>query len=565
MALRDSKPVRWLVGMARNSPWILIAIGLHVIVATVMSLMYLHHELQKDREVATQIAVTAVQARAQEVVQPPEEIDRKKIPEQEVPTELVTYREETSFVPTGEPEEEVDLHDAIGDPTGSDDGSDGFTGGTSIGVGQGGHYGTGTPSNFVGRRIAAKNLGTRGRLSDKPLQGTEEAVLEGLRWLARHQNADGSWSASGLHEHCSTDPACIPADAGLDGSYDVGMTALALLAFLGQGISVGSKIEIVDTAMGVEHQAGEVVKRGIRWLMDHQKDDGSFSDSAPFERPENDTLPTMALCEAFGLAPSNREIKRMAQRAVDYLVAAQKRSADGELWGWGIGSQADLTRRHDAGELSQEEFDGLSAQVDPAVSCWVVMALYSARVSGFDVPPGALTGALAYGVSATEDSAEPVAPESTDPGDRFTYHAARRSALGMLLRTFTGGEVSDPFLMHAAAEIAEDVPHVTKDGLSVDFYYWYFATLALNQYDGPDSPRLGAGKFWKPWNEGLVDSLLPLQDHTRKQDVCSRGGWLQEARGNSRGRALYNTAMNVLTLEVYYRFDNVFGLGAAPR
>jgi hypothetical protein len=561
MALQDLKPVRWLVGMARNSPWILIAVGLHVILAAAMSVMYMHRELQKQAESATQIAVTATRAPVQEVVQPPEEIDRKKIPENEVVSELVTYQEETTFVPTEETPAEVDYHDDIGDPTGSDDGSEGFTGGTSIGVGQGGHYGTGVPSNFVGRRIAATNLGKEGRLPRGPLQGTEEAVLEGLRWLARHQNDDGSWSAADLHAHCTTDPACIPADAALDRSYDVGMTALALLAFLGQGISVGSKIAIVDTAMGVEHQAGEVVKRGIRWLMAQQKEDGSFSDSAPFERPENDTLPTMALCEAYGLSPTNREIRRLAQDAVDHLVAAQKRTPDGERWGWGIGSQADLERRRDAGEITPEEFDAESAQVDPAISCWAVMALYSARVSGFDVPPESLAGALAYGVAATgtDDGASDAA---RDPDDRFSYHVARRAALGMLLCTFAGGEISDPHLARAAADIAADVPHVTKDGLSVDFYYWYFATLALNQYDGPDSPRAGSGKFWEPWNEGLVESLPPLQDRTRKADVCARGGWLQEARGNARGGALYNTALNVLTLEVYYRFDNVFGAAA---
>ena len=115
---RELKPVRWLVGMARSSPWLLIAIGLHVIIAAVMSVMYIHKELQKEREVATQIAVSAARAAPVEVVQPPAEIDRKKIPENEVASELVTYKEETTFVPTEETLAEVDLHDDIGDPTG---------------------------------------------------------------------------------------------------------------------------------------------------------------------------------------------------------------------------------------------------------------------------------------------------------------------------------------------------------------------------------------------------------------------------------------------------------------
>jgi hypothetical protein len=132
----------------------------------------------------------------------------------------------------------------------------------------------------------------------------------------------------------------------------------------------------------------------------------------------------------------------------------------------------------------------------------------------------------------------------------------------MLVRAFAGGDVGEPFLERAAGELAADAPSVTRDGLSVDFYYWYFATLALEQYDGPDSPRDGRGVYWEPWNEALVDALLPLQDRTRQRDVCARGGWLQDARGNRRGRALYNTALNVLTLEVYYRFENVFGLAA---
>ena len=78
----------------------------------------------------------------------------------------------------------------------------------------------------------------------------------------------------------------------------------------------------------------------------------------------------------------------------------------------------------------------------------------------------------------------------------------------------------------------------------------------------PRQPARGLGALLGRLDDGRVASLPPLQDRTKKKDACARGGWLQEARGNRRGRALHNTAMNVLTLEVYYRFGNVFGAAA---
>jgi hypothetical protein len=572
MALQDLRLVSGFVRCAKNSPWLMIALGLHVILAAGMSVVYIRHERRSASTAMTEIAVTARRMEAPKPLLPEQPPERHKIPERRE-VELVSIDEQPVFVPTEEPPADIDWHDPVGNPTGTGE-DDSSTGGTSIGVGTGGWHGTGKPSSMLGRRPGRGNGGDPGR----PAVGgatfvTQEAVLEGLRWLMRHQEADGSWSASKLHTHCSKRTPCIPPDPALDTSYDVGMTALALLAFLGQGITVGSPVALVDEAMGAPpRSAGEVVKQGIRWLLAHQKPDGSFSDSRPFELPENDTLPTMALCEAYGLSPGNTRLRRPAQRALDFLVAAQKRNDEGAPWAWGRGSQRDMEERRARGELEDEAFEEERKDVDLSITCWVVMALRSARSCGFRVPAESMAGALAYAVDATKAGAlagdEPVVPE-----ERFTYHAARKAALGMLVRAFAGGDITDPFLEEAARALAADVPVVTKDRLSVDFYYWYFATLALEQYDGPDSPRVVEGKhvegehgedrrFWEPWNASLVDALLSLQDRVTRNGVCSRGGWLQAARGNRRGLALYNTALNVLTLEVYYRFANAFGSAA---
>ena len=564
-----AKLINWLKNMAKNSPWLMIAVGLHVIIAAVMSVVYIHHEMQKSRDAATQIAVSAKQEKTQEVIQPPEELDRKKIPDNEVQAELVTYEEETTFVPTEEVEE--DLYQDIGDPTGADDG-EAFTGGTSIGVGSGGHYGTGSPSAFVSRRAGTATKTKKGRPPKGATVGTEEAVLEGLRWLIRHQNEDGSWGVETISSHCTpADKPCIPAGTEFVNYYNTGLTGLALLTFLGQGISVGSKIEIVDTAMGKRHQAGEVVKKGVKWLIDRQdKERGCLSDpDAPYNM-YGEALATMALCEAYGIS-RNRELKRPAQNAVNWLVAAQKLNQEGARWGFRYFSKKHLDDSLAAGKIDATTHKGLSEEVDISVTCWVVMALKSAQLVRLDVPSDVMPGALEYAryVTGKEGQVGYQSPygagaQISGPRDQFTYHTATMSALGMLVRTFVSHDLEDPFLEDAAKHIVKDLPAVSKDKLSIDYYYWYYATLALNQFDGPDSPRRGAGKYWEPWNKELIDSIISLQDQSKARNVCSRGGWLEDDRwGGYTGRALYSTAINVLTLEVYYRYENAFGVDSA--
>lgn len=566
MGVHDLKLVRWLKAAAKNSPWLFIAVGLHMIIALVMSVMYIHHEMQKGNATGTEIAVSAAKSEPiQEVIQPPEEIDRKKIPENEVQAELVTYEEETTFVPTEEVEE--DLYQDIGDPTGADDGSEAFTGGTSIGVGSGGHHGTGTPSAFVSRRAGTATRTKKGRPPKGATQGTEEAVLEGLRWLLRHQNDDGSWGIDTLASHCKGAKPCVSAEAELVPHYNEGLTGLALLAFLGQGISIGSKIEIVDTAMGKRHSAGEVVKKGVRWLVDRQRENGSIGDPEFSYAMYNQALATMALCEAYGIS-RNRELKRPAQSAVNFLVAAQKQTPEGAPWGWRYFSRQVLADKLLAGGIDQLTHDALAQEVDISVTTWVVMALKSAQLVGLEVPSTVMDGAFAYAEYTTGkdglvgyQNPYQAGDHIKGPGEHYAYHTGTMSSLGMLVRTFVKHDLDDPFLDIAAKHIVKDPPTVSKDKLSIDYYYWYYATLALNQFDGPDSPRKGSGKYWDGWNKALIEAILPIQNESKERDVCSRGGWLDPDRwGGHTGHSLYSTALNVLTLQVYYRYENAFGV-----
>jgi hypothetical protein len=129
------------------------------------------------------------------------------------------------------------------------------------------------------------------------------------------------------------------------------------------------------------------------------------------------------------------------------------------------------------------------------------------------------------------------------------------TAVGMLCRIFIDKKQSDPVLPKSAKILTDDLPRYDPKASrpTVDYYYWYYASLALFQYDGPD------GQHWKKWNSAMLAALCPTQ-HTQS-DGCQEGSWETVAtdRWGYAGGRVYATAINVLTLEVYYRYKSVFG------
>jgi hypothetical protein len=387
-------------------------------------------------------------------------------------------------------------------------------------------------------------------------------VLAGLRWLARHQNEDGSWGAMAIGARCDADHKCDDPRHSRLKTYDAGLTSLAILAYLGAGFSHDSKLWFKDPARGdVKVVTGDVVRRGLKWLVDHQNQDGSFGNDRPFMY--NQALATMALAEAYGLTQS-RYWREPAQRAVTYLAHAQRPDPNGRgFWGWRYAARQEIERMH-MGDSLDDNFKKELYDADTSVTGWAVMALKSAKMAGLEVPDEHLQGALKFAqwVSAADGMAGYIDPKGagakvTGPDDHFEYHAAGMSALSMCIRTFAAHDVEDPFLEAGAKRLVADLPRVSKDRLSIDYYYWYYGSLALFQYDGPDSPR-ARGNHWKAWNKAMLDAVLDLQ--TKGKD-CGEGGWLVPDRWCHSGGPIYATAINVLTLEVYYRYQNAFSVG----
>jgi len=547
-------PADSLKKFIRNSPWVFIAVMVHVIALSVLAVWQLATEEVKQEELPQTVTVSKPKETPPEEVQlPPEVLDRKAIPKNEE-AEVVTF-EEDQFIPTDTSQPE-DLTLDRGDPNSVDNLTAGSPGGTAIGVGSTGHHGT-RPSAFGGRKLGGGKFGRGGGAT----QGTEKAVLEGLRWLLRHQNPDGSWGINTLKNCCDADKPCYDPKEAYTDHYNEGLTAMALLCFLGAGYSHESKQDIVDTVRGKRHKVGEVVKNGLKWLMERQNEAGYFSKDRAFMY--NEALGALALTEAYGLT-NNGYWKKPAQKAIDFLVKSQRPNPAGAgLWGWRYDSRMAIEEKYPGGSMDEagkkELFDS-----DISVSGWVVMALKSAKLSGLNVEQTSLDGAMNFCKWVTVNDGlvgynDPKNAGLTVQGrgdDKFDYHPTAMSALGMCTRIFVQHDPNDPFLEQASARIIKDLPVIDKDRRKIDYYYWYYASLALNQFDGPDSPRK-SGKYWGPWNKAMVDCVVGLQDATEKS--CNRGGWMTMDRWAYTGGAVYTTAINVLTLEVYYRYENAFG------
>jgi hypothetical protein len=377
--------------------------------------------------------------------------------------------------------------------------------------------------------------------ASKPKKKIEvhKVVDAGLVWLARHQSDDGSWGAHRLAEKCGASKCFVSADDH-DG-YDVGITSLAILAFLRAGHVHGGTKMLVDPLTKTTYKTAEIVTRALEWLRNGQIASGEFASTAQ-SFVYDEALAELAMASVCALVKDDHW-NESAQRGAKALVQAQRLDPSGkEQWGWRYARRVDAPRNG-------------ASDSDTSATGWCVVALSAAQSAGLDVDKKSLAGALAYLDTATGKDGKVGYQDAANAGvkvlgkrDQYTYHPGTMSALAILIRTDVGVALTDPFFDLAAGQILKDPPVVSSDGLSVDYYYWYHGAEALNRLDEVQTKRgKPAKKIAAPWNEALIEAAAALQD--QHADRCSLGGFVTEDRWIYAGGAVYTTAMVLLALE----------------
>jgi hypothetical protein len=354
---------------------------------------------------------------------------------------------------------------------------------------------------------------TRARLAGASA-ASELAVERALDWLARHQDRDGRWNAAvaryddgtpvpgdrDFTAHCPGDEVCSGACAYWEA--DTALTGLALLTYLGAGYT------------HLQGRYAENVDKGLTFLIQQQKPDGDVRGPSVVVGMYCHAMATLALCEGYALTGDVR-LREPAARAVAFLVRSRARDRQG----W----------RYKPGELIG----------DTSILGWVVMSLKSAREGGLPIPEEASVrrGVLAWldRVSSGQDGglaryqpAESVTPTMT--------------AEAWVCRQFL--EVGGPG--PTSMEAAEFLLRNESDRGPTNFYYWYYATLALYQHGGAP---------WARWNAATRDRIVRLQHRSGH----GAGSWdPDESLYGPKGGRIYCTALAALTLEVYYRYLRLY-------
>ncbi len=425
---------------------------------------------------------------------------------------------------------------------------------------------------------AAGRLGRRGSHGTPGDGGGSEAtrssVNAALDWLVRHQSPEGNWSCRDYAHMCDkaagpckNHPDNVDPAGGAGGGWkehDIGVTALAVLAFTGAGHThvYGAKPEYREA---VRKAYGYLKSAQIRGTGDPSLD-GAFRarESIPADRSAearidedvqwmyDHAIATMAMSDLLLLSMDTIGLRHCVEEAARFCLRAQN-----EGWGWRYGVKM--------------------GDNDTSVTGWMVLALklvhicreenliaapdaedlarsFKGALNWIDHVTSAASGVTGYKSPGDAGSQLPELDKIAG-GYPFSKEQSCMTAVGVLCRLFAGQPRSSDIIRRGVVNsLAKHPPkwrqRAGKVPSTINFYYWYYASQAMFQYDGG---------LWRDWNKKLVDALIGAQRSAAKpgESRCADGSWDPIDEWSLAGGRVYTTALGALTLEVYYRYKRV--------
>ncbi|MCC7423687.1 MAG: hypothetical protein IT428_25755 [Planctomycetaceae bacterium] len=356
-------------------------------------------------------------------------------------------------------------------------------------------------NNGVPATYRLRNLARRREIARKygGTEASERAVESALAWFASVQEPDGSWDGDrfGAGQVKVDDNGVDREFAGRDS--DSGLTALVILAYLGAGYT---------------HEEGTYspnVDKALRWLVSQQREDGFLGGRAThYAQMYCHGMSTYALAEAYGMQSdptSDPTLRAALKKAIDYTLDMQN-SSDG---GW----------RYVKGQKSDMSMFG-----------WQLMALKSAEIAGIRIPDDVRNRMVQFLKDRSRGDSNGLAGYRAE-----SPVSPSMTAEALFCKQMLGISRQNAQCREAVQYLLARLPKRSE----TDEYYWYYGTLAMYQY---------GGNAWTQWNDQLRELLLSEQETSGS----AAGSWEPRGTWSRYGGRIYQTALNTLCLEVYYRF-----------
>jgi hypothetical protein len=380
--------------------------------------------------------------------------------------------------------------------------------GSGVGSGIGSGWGPGSGAGFIALpKLYASRCSPAERAAKMKANGgspaCEDAVKKGLDWLAKKQNADGSWGTA----------------------HQGAMTGLALLSFLGH----------CETPESIKY--GENVLKGISYLIDlgrNQKQkqfEGFFSTTPQVVKGTYEHgIATYALGEMYSFAKLGEKpmpgLREAFEKGVNIIIDNQ---APKGSWGYKEGT-------------GYNPKDGS----DLSLTGWQFQALKAAKHTNLKI------AGLSKAVNQVEDYLKSMQTKDGGFGgaDRTQHYNQWNLTGAAVLGLQTLGRSNTGPVNKGVRWMMDETK---KEPLSWNrdayLYTWYYNTQAMFQK---------GGEAWELWNSQFQKELLAnqLPDGSYKPESAGENG--AAATGAAGPDAdIYRTSLCTLMLEVYYRYLKV--------
>ena len=172
------------------------------------------------------------------------------------------------------------------------------------------------------------------------------------------------------------------------------------------------------------------------------------------------------------------------------------------------------------------------------------MALKSGQLAGLDVPERGIAGVKVWLDKAqardSNGSLYVYNPYANDAQAHGRDVSLPMTSVGLLMRFYTGWNRDNPAMIAGANYLRKSPPSMQNR----DTYYWYYATQVMYHM---------GGEYWDEWNRKLHPLLIESQIKQGQLGGSWDPAYPVRDKWAAHGGRLYVTALNLLSLEVYYR------------